>query len=386
MGRDPRTAGGGARAGGRILSPAGRRQDPGQRLEKGRIVGRVFQGGTQHLGRLRAPSGAEQQLGEAQGRRRVGRIGFQGFPVTGFGFCGAPQHLQHQGAVRQRPGARRTGGTFEHLVEEGERAFRIPRHREGGGRGGANPGGNRVAARCQNAIEQRRRGRRVPTAQPGVREPASRAQRRAVQRLAGPGHERGEHAGSRARIPGQQVHPGLSDGEHRIRRIPDRGRLGHPRRLREVSTVEQEPQQFRPLVPAPFTERREQQVTTTRAEPAFLVAREEALPLVGDGGVRVLSEQLAEPEPRGGVLRRFRDGPPEPVNGFRAPSEERQSAAERMDGSGRRARPLDDSFEEGQGALVVVLLDSLPRAFEDRRRRLAGDRRTKDAARLRHQA
>ena len=178
----------------------------------------------------------------------------------------------------------------------------------------------------------------------------------------------------------------LSDREHRIGRIPDRGRLRHPRRLREVPAVEQEPQQLRPFVPAPFTERGEQQVATARAEPAFLVARKEALPLGGESGLRVLSEQLAEPEPRGRVRRRFRYGPAEPEDRLVAPSEERESAAELAGRPGRRARRLEDGLEERQGSLVIVVFDALPRAFEDRRRRLTGDRRTKDAARLRDQA
>ena len=307
----------------------------------------MFQGGTQHRGRLRAPSGAEQQFGEAQGGRRVGGVHFQGFPVAGLGFRGTPQHLEHQRAVRQGPGARRAGGAFEHLVEESERAFRIPRHGEGGGGGGANPGGNRAATRCEDAVEESRRGGRIASPQPGVRQPAGGAQRRSFQRFAGPGHEGGEHAGSRAGISGRQMHAGLPDGEHRILRIPDRGRLRHPGCLREVPTVEQESQQFRPFVPAPFAERREQQVATTRAEPALLVAREEALPLGGEGGIRILGQQLAEPETGGGVLWRFRDGPAQPGNGFPAPAEEREGAAQLMGGSGRRPGRLERGFEEG---------------------------------------
>ncbi len=168
--------------------------------------------------------------------------------------------------------------------------------------------------------------------------------------------------------------------------MPDRRRLGHPGRLREVPTVEQESQQFRPLVPAPFTERREQQVAPPRPEPALLVAREEAPPLGGEGGIRILGQQLAEPEPGGGVLCRFRDRPAEPANGFQAPAEERKGATELMGGSWRRTGRVEDGFEDGQGSLIVVLLDSQPRALQNRRGGLAGHRRTKDAARLRRQA
>ena len=142
------------------------------------------------------------------------------------------------------------------------------------------------------------------------------------------------------------MHTSHPDGEDRILRIPDRGRLRHPGRLREVRTVEQESQQFRPCVAAPFTERREQQVATPRPEPALLVARQEALPLGGEGGVRILSEQLAEPEPGSRVLRRFRDGPAEPGNRFVAPAEERENAAELTGGSGRRTGRVEGGFEE----------------------------------------
>ena len=345
----------------------------------------MLQGGLNHRGRLRVSSGAKQQFGKAQGRRGVGRIGFQGFPVPGFGFGGAPQHFKHQRAVRQRPGARRTGGAFEHLVEEGQRALRIPGHREGGGGGGANPGGKSLPGRRQNAVEQGRRGGRIAPPQPRVREPASRAQRRSFQRFAGPGHQRSKHAGGRVRIAGQQVHAGLPDGERRIRRIPDRGRLRHAPRLREVPAIEQESQQFRPFVPARFTERRKQQVAATHAEPAFLVARKEALPLGSEGGIRILGQQLAEPEPGDGVLRGFRDGPAEPVDGFPAPSEEGETAAELTRRSGRRARRLEDGFEERQGSRAVVLFDAQPRTFEKHRGRLTGGGRTKHAARLRQE-
>ena len=316
----------------------------------------------------------------------MGRIGFEGSPVTGFGVRRTPQHLEHQRSVRQRSGARRTGGAFEHLIEEPQRALRISGHGEGGGGGGADPGRDPGAARRQNAVEEPGRGGRIPFPQPGVREPAGRAQRGAFQRLVGLGYQRDEHAGSRARLPGEQMHAGLPDGEHRVRGIPERGRPRHPRRLREIPAVEQESEQFRPFVPAPFAERREQQVPTAGPEPARLVTREEAPPLGGQGGIRILGEQLAEAEPGGGVPRRFRDGPAKPPNRFAAPSEEREGAAELLGGAGRRARRGEGGFEERQGARVVVRFDSQPRAFQDRGGQLAWDRRTEDAARLGQEA
>ena len=181
------------------------------------------------------------------------------------------------------------------------------------------------------------------------------------------------------------MHAGPPDAEHRIRRIPDRGRLRHPRRLREIPAVEQESQQFRPFVPARLAERRKQQVATTPAQPAFLVAHKEALPLGSEGGIRILGQQLAEPEPGDRVLRRFRDGPAEPMDGFLPPSEEREGAAELTRRSRGRARRLEGGFEERQGFRVVVLFDSQPPAFENHRGRLTGGGRTKDAARLRQE-
>ena len=82
----------------------------------------MFQGRAKHLGRLLAPSGTEEQLREAQRRSGVGRIGLERPAVAGFGLGGTPEHFQHQGAVGQGPGARRTRSAIQHLVKERERA------------------------------------------------------------------------------------------------------------------------------------------------------------------------------------------------------------------------------------------------------------------------
>ena len=261
----------------------------------------MFQGGSEHLHGLRTPSGAEQQFGEAQRSGGRCRIGFQGFPVAGFGVRAAPQEFEHEGAVGQRPGARRTRGAVQHLIEERERPRRIAAHRECGRGGGPNPGRDSLAARLQHAFEERRCRPRVASPQPCLGQPAGRAERRSLQGFAGPGHEGSENLGGSAGVPGKQLYPRPANCERRFPRIPGRGGLRHARRLRHLTAVEQQSQQLHPIVPAPVADRGEQQVAAAGPKPALLVAREQPPPLGGQIGIRILGQQLPEPEANGRI-------------------------------------------------------------------------------------
>lgn len=296
----------------------------------------------------------------------MGGIGVQRLAVAGLRLGGPPEHLQHQGAVGQRPGAGRSDGAVEHLTEERERPGRIAAHREGGGGGGADPGRDRGAARLQHPVEQAGRRGRVPGAQPGVRQPARGAQRGARQRLPGTGDERSEDAGGGGRIPGEQVDARPADVEGGVPRIANRGGLRGAARVFEFAAVEQQAHQLHPLVPAPFMDRREQEVTAAGAEPALLVSRQQAPPLGGPVRIRILGEQLPEPEARRGIRRGFGDGPPEPRNRFLAPSEKGETPPELIRGSRGRAGRPDDGLEERQGSVVVVFRDVQPRALQQR--------------------
>ena len=263
----------------------------------------MFQRGLRNGGSLRVPSGAQQEFGEAQRRCGVSRVGLQRLAVTGLRFGRTAEHLQHQGAVGQRPGTGRTRGAVEHLAEERQGPGRIAAHREGGGGGGANPGRKPVPAGFQDPLEQIRCRPRVAAAQPGVRQPARGAQGSALERRPGAGNERSEDLGGGGRIPREQMDPRAADVEGRIPRIASRSRLRHPQRCRRIAAVEQQPQQLDPVVAAPFAQRREQQVAAARAEPASLVAGQQAPPLGRQTGIRILREQLPEPEADRGILR-----------------------------------------------------------------------------------
>ena len=281
----------------------------------------MFQGGPQDLGRLFVPSGAEEQFGEPEGSGDVGRIGLQGLPVTPFRLRGTPQHLQYQRAVGERSGARGARSAFEHLVKKGEGARQIAAHRKGGGGGGANAGGDSVAASFQNAVEESCRRRWIAGAQTRIGQPAGGAQRGAVEWLAGRGNQRCKHRGGGTGIAGQQMEPRLADVEGWIPRIPCRSGLHHARCFHPVTAVEQQPQQFHPVVPAlagrqtrslvrpgsgddpAVPGRSEQQVAAPRPQPAFLVPTQQTLALGGPVGIRVLGEQLAESKAGLRILR-----------------------------------------------------------------------------------
>ena len=123
-----------------------------------------------------------------------------------------------------------------------------------------------------------------------------------MERFAGRGDERREDLRRSVVVPGQQVRARPADVEHRIRRKSGGGRPPDAGGLGDVAAVEQQSQQFRPGVPTPFADRREQQVAAARAEPAFFITRQQPLPLGGENGVRILRQQLSEPKPHRGVL------------------------------------------------------------------------------------
>ena len=281
----------------------------------------MFQGRAKHLGRLPAPSGTEEQFREAQRRSGVGRIGLQRLAVAGFGLARTPEHFQHQGAVGQGPGARRTRSAIQHLVEERERSGRIAAHRESGGGGGPNAGGDSVAARIQYSAEESRGCRRIPSPQPRICQPARGAEGRSFKCFAGTGYEGSENLGGSGGISRQQMRARPADLEGRIPRVPNRSRLRDAGRLHVVAAVEQQPQQFHPVV-APLASRRarsaihhgsgdnpvvvdgsQQQVAATRPQPVLLVAGQETLALGGPVGIRVLGEQLAESKAGLRILR-----------------------------------------------------------------------------------
>lgn len=100
-----------------------------------------------------------------------------------------------------------------------------------------------------------------------------------------------------------QVRPRPSDLEGRIPGIPRRRRLHHAAGFLRFAAVEQQAHQLHPVVPASVADRGEQQVTAPCPQPTFLVSQEEAPPLGGPVGIRILSEQLAEPEARRRIRR-----------------------------------------------------------------------------------
>lgn len=332
----------------------------------------MVEGRTQHLDGLRVPSTADEEFGETQGGRDVARMDPERLPVAGFGIRRPPEHLQHQGAVGQRSGARRTAGAVQHLIEEGKRASRIATHCKRGGGGGANSGGGPLAARFQYPIEEDRRRGRVASPQPGVGQPARRAQGSAFEQPATSRNQRGEEGGGSAGIPGKQIHPRLPDQERRLRRIPGGAGVRHARRLLERATVEQQAQQLHPLVPAGVADGGEQQVATAGPEATFLVAGEQPPPLGGASGIRILGQQLPEPEAHRRVVRRLGDRPPEPADGFFASAEQAEETAHFVDHTaGRLGRP-HRSLEERQRPRVVVLGEAQPPAFQVQSRRIVG--------------
>ncbi len=159
------------------------------------------------------------------------------------------------------------------------------------------------------------------------------------------------------------MRPRPADLEGRIPRVPNRSRLRDAGRLQVVAAVEQQPQQFHPVVPAPASHRArsavhhgsgdnpvivdssQQQVAATRPQPALLVAGQETLALGGPVGIRILGEQLAEPKADLRILRRFGHGSPEPGDRLLAPAEKRESAAELKGGPGRRRQRRGRGFE-----------------------------------------
>ena len=263
----------------------------------------MFQRGLRNGGSLRVPSGAQQEFGEAQRRCGVSRVGLQRLAVTGLRFGRTAEHLQHQGAVGQRPGTGRTRGAVEHLAEERQGPGRIAAHRERGGGGGANPGRDPVPAGFQDPLEQIRCRPRVAAAQPRVGQPARRAQGGALKRLRGTGDQRSEDLGGGGRISREQMDARPADVEGRIPRMAGGSRPRHAHRFRRITAVEQQPQQLDPVVPAPFPQRREEQVAAAGAEPASLVAGQQALPLGREAGIRILCKQLPEPEADRGIPR-----------------------------------------------------------------------------------
>lgn len=327
----------------------------------------------------------------------MGRIGFQGCSVTLLGFRGAPEHLQHQSAVREGSGARRARSAIEHLVEERERPCRIAAQRERGRGGGANPGGDSLTARLQNAIEERRRRGRITPPEARLRQPAGGAQRGAVEWLSGAGDQRSEHPGSGGGISGQQLEPPLTDLERRIPRVPERSRPQNAMGFDNVVAVEQQSQQFHPVAatlrgrgspgPAlvPVLDCGKQQSAAPRPLPVPLMAGEETPALGNPVGIRILSKHLAQPEPGGGILRQLRHGPPQPDDGFLAPPEKCETATVFVGGPGGGMFGGGCRFEEGQGSLVVVFGEPQFPAFERPCRRLAGGGRAEEPPRLRHE-
>ena len=85
-----------------------------------------------------------------------------------------------------------------------------------------------------------------------------------------------------------------------------------------------------------LVEPREQQVPATPPQPALLVTREKSPALGNQVRIRILEEQLPEPETGQRIVGRFGDGLPEPGHGLLTPSEERKAAAELVGGPHRR--------------------------------------------------
>ena len=179
----------------------------------------------------------------------MGGVGLKRLAVAGFRFRGASEHFEHQGAVRQGPGAGRTRGAVEDLTKERQSPSWIAAHREGGGGGGANAGRNPFAARLQDSVEQRRRSGRIPFPQSHVGQPARGAQRGAVERFARPGDERGEDLGRGVEITQLQMRPRPTNVEGRIPRVSKRRRVRDTGRFHGVTPVEQQSHEFHPAVP-----------------------------------------------------------------------------------------------------------------------------------------
>ena len=345
----------------------------------------MVEGRTHHFGRLRAPPGAEQQFRESQGRRGMGRIGFQRAPIARFRFGGPPQHLQHQGAVRKRPGASRAGGAVEHLTKERQRPRRIAAHREGGGGGGANAGRDSLAARLQHPIEEHRGRSRVASPQTRVREPAGRAQRGAVQRFAGSGDQTLENLGGGGQFAHLQVRPRPADFEGRIAGVTSRGRAYDAGRLHDVAPVEQQSHQCHPAIPTSRHQSRsavysgsahdrvlvepgEQQVQTTGLQPTLLVTGEKPSAFGGPSGIGILGEQLAQPEAHHGIVRRFCGSPAEVGYRLLAEPEAREQSAQIEGRPRRRPRRRGGGFEQRQRTLVVAFGQQQTPALQRRRR------------------
>ena len=384
MGRSDRTARGRAGAGGGTLSADGRGR-PGQQLAESRVFRRVVEGRTHHLARLRTPPGAEQQFSEAQGRRGMGRIGFQRAPIARFRFRGPPQHLQHQGAVRQRPGAGWTGSAVEHLAKERQRPRRIAAHREGGGGVGADAGRDSLAARVQHPIEERRGPSRVASPQARVSQPARGAQRGAAQRFTGRRNEGRQNLGGGGQFAHLQVRPRPADFEGRIAGVSSRRRPYDAGRLHDVAPVQQQSHQCHPAVPTSghqprgtvypgpaydgvLVEPGEQQVQATGLQPTLLVTGEEPPAFGCPTGIGILGEQLAQPEAHRGIVRRFCGSPAELGNRLLAEPEAREQSAQVEGRPRRRPRRRSRGFKQRQRTLVVAFGQQQTPALERRRR------------------
>ena len=315
----------------------------------------------------------------------MGRIGFQRAPIARFRFGGPPQHLQHQGAVRKRPGAGRAGGAVEHLNKERQRPRRIAAHREGGGGGGANQRGNPVAARLQHPIEERRRDGRLARPQPHVSQPARGAQRGAVQRFAGRRNEGRQDLGGGSEPARLQMRPRRTDGEGRITGVPNRSGAQDAGRLHDVAPVEQQSHQCHPAVPTSRHQSRsavysgsahdrvlvepgEQQVQTTGLQPTLLVTGEKPSAFGGPSGIGILGEQLAQPEAHHGIVRRFCGSPAEVGYRLLAEPEAREQSAQIEGRPRRRPRRRGGGFEQRQRTLVVAFGQQQTPALQRRRR------------------
>ena len=179
----------------------------------------------------------------------MGGIGFQGLAVARFRFGRTSQHLEDQGAVRQRSRASRTRGAVEYLTKERQRPGRIAAHREGGGGGGANSGRDPLTARLQNAVEERRSSGRIASQQPRVGQPTSGAQRGAVERFAGRRDKGREDLGGGDEMARLQMRPRPADVEGRIPRVSSRTRPHNAGCLHDIAPIEQQSHQFYPAVP-----------------------------------------------------------------------------------------------------------------------------------------